>query len=269
MLSRVRPGSGPVSSRSSSISRLISDDLPALGRPITASRSGRSARSPVGSTASELRRRLGGVGCADRAAAPSSRSGMPSPCSPETGSGSPSPSDQASAAALSASRPSHLLATSSTGLSWRRSSSAISWSAGVMPLRASTTNSPTSASARPCIACRRSRPARLSGEPCLEPGRVDDPKLVRAQAADALDPVAGHARRVVDDRLPPADQPIEQGRLADIRAAQDGDGGKGHAITERDQLGPVGQEEDRPVGDRGRHRTPDRRREAVPRISPV
>ena len=40
MLSRVMPGSGPVSSRSSPRMRLSSVDLPALGRPSTAMRSG-------------------------------------------------------------------------------------------------------------------------------------------------------------------------------------------------------------------------------------
>ena len=40
----------------------------------------------------------------------------------------------------------------------------------------------------------------------------------------ALAAVAGDARRVVDQRQPPADQPVEQRRLADIRPADDGDG---------------------------------------------
>ena len=35
----------------------------------------------------------------------------------------------------------------------------------------------------------------------------------------ARDAVAGHAGLVVDDRLPPPDQAVEQGRLADVRAA--------------------------------------------------
>ena len=40
MLSRVMPASGPVRSRSSPRTRLISVDLPALGRPMIATRSG-------------------------------------------------------------------------------------------------------------------------------------------------------------------------------------------------------------------------------------
>ena len=39
----------------------------------------------------------------------------------------------------------------------------------------------------------------------------------------ALAPVAGDARQVVDQRQPPADQPVEQRRLADVRPADDGD----------------------------------------------
>ena len=57
----------------------------------------------------------------------------------------------------------------------------------------------------------------------VEAGRVDDAELAPRQAAHALDAVARHARRVVDDRLPTADQPVEQGRLADIGAAEDRD----------------------------------------------
>ena len=45
----------------------------------------------------------------------------------------------------------------------------------------------------------------------------------------ALAPVAGHARPVVDQRQLLADQPVEQGGLADVGAADDGDGGQlGH-----------------------------------------
>ena len=61
MASRVMPASGPVNSRSSPSRRLISVDLPVLGRPTTAMRigccSGRGGRRLVGRRGS--RRRLG------------------------------------------------------------------------------------------------------------------------------------------------------------------------------------------------------------------
>ncbi len=81
MVSRVMPASGPVSSRSSPSSRLISVDLPEFGRPTTATRIGRvdsawlrtslvpapAVRSPP----------------AAPRAAPRNRSASPSPCSAE------------------------------------------------------------------------------------------------------------------------------------------------------------------------------------------
>ena len=50
-------------------------------------------------------------------------------------------------------------------------------------------------------------------------------KLEVAEAGLALAAVAGHAGQIVDQRQLPADQPVEQRRLADIRPADDGDRG--------------------------------------------
>ena len=69
----------------------------------------------------------------------------------------------------------------------------------------------------------RIRPARLSGRGVVEAGGVDGGELEVAEPRLALAPVAGDARAVVDQRQPPADQPVEQRRLADIRPADDGD----------------------------------------------
>ena len=63
----------------------------------------------------------------------------------------------------------------------------------------------------------------------LVAGGVDDPEFEAEQGRLALAPVAGHAGPVVDQRQLPADQPVEQGRLADIGPADDRDGGQlGH-----------------------------------------
>ena len=62
----------------------------------------------------------------------------------------------------------------------------------------------------------------------LEAGGVDDPEFEAEQLGLALAAVAGHARPVVDQRQPLADEPVEQGRFADVGSADDGDGGYGH-----------------------------------------
>ncbi len=68
-------------------------------------------------------------------------------------------------------------------------------------------------------------PAQPAGEALrctgLQTRRVDHPELVLPQPADALDPVARDAGRVVDDGLASAHQSVEQGRFADIGAAED------------------------------------------------
>jgi hypothetical protein len=60
---------------------------------------------------------------------------------------------------------------------------------------------------------------------------IDDPEVEPEQVRLALAPVAGHAGAIVDQRQPPADQAIEQGGFADIRPADNGDGGQlGHGL---------------------------------------
>src|SRR5262249_52510492 len=60
--------------------------------------------------------------------------------------------------------------------------------------------------------------------------RVDDlDRPVLGQLDRPRDAVAGDAGQIVDDRLPPPQQAVEQGRLADVGSADDGDGGgEGH-----------------------------------------
>ena len=94
--SRVIPASGPVSSRSSPSMRLISVDLPALGRPTMASLSGPASSASSSSSLSSS------VSAAASALSPmigqrrSNRSPMPSPCSALMPAGSPKPSEKLS-----------------------------------------------------------------------------------------------------------------------------------------------------------------------------
>jgi hypothetical protein len=57
----------------------------------------------------------------------------------------------------------------------------------------------------------------------LQSGGIDHGEGDVAESAFPLAPVAGDARPVVDKRQPAADQPVEEGRLADIGAADNGD----------------------------------------------
>ena len=112
-----------------------------------------------------------------------------------------------------------------------RSQRPISSSSGVRPSRASIRNKAASDSRTAASVCARMRPGRLCGVLVLEAGGVHHPEGQVEQLRLALAPVAGDARQVVDQRDAPADQPVEQGRLADIGSADDGDGGQGHGAS--------------------------------------
>ena len=92
------------------------------------------------------------------------------------------------------------------------------------PRRASTTSTRRSASstlrqAARTIACSRRRP----GARREDAGGVDEHQLGRVPDGDPEDPTPRGLDLGRDDRDLGADQAIEQGRLADVRRAQDGD----------------------------------------------
>ena len=59
--------------------------------------------------------------------------------------------------------------------------------------------------------------------------QLEEPGIgVVADLDQGADPVAGHARHVVDDGDPASGEPVEQRRLADVRPADDDDLGEGH-----------------------------------------
>src|SRR5205823_14815811 len=57
--------------------------------------------------------------------------------------------------------------------------------------------------------------------------RVHQPEPPSVPLGGAEMPIAGDARAGVHDRVPAPDQSVEQRRLADVGAADDGDGGGG------------------------------------------
>ena len=67
----------------------------------------------------------------------------------------------------------------------------------------------------------------------LEARGVDHPELEPEQLRLAFAAVARDARPVVDQRQALADEPVEQGRFADVGPADDGDGGKRHGADAR------------------------------------
>ncbi len=64
----------------------------------------------------------------------------------------------------------------------------------------------------------------------LETSGVDDVKLEIGKARVPFAAVAGHPRRIVDEREPLPDQPVEEGRFSDIGPADDR-GGEAHRLS--------------------------------------
>ena len=70
---------------------------------------------------------------------------------------------------------------------------------------------------------------------------VDDGEGAAVPVGVVGDPVAGHARHVLDDRLAAADDPVDQRGLADVGAADDGeDGNRAGVLGLAPLLGVVG-----------------------------
>src|SRR5690606_71405 len=59
----------------------------------------------------------------------------------------------------------------------------------------------------------------------VETGRVDDEVVMVTDPADAVMPVTRETGQVRDKRVAGAGQPVEQGRLADVGASDEDDGG--------------------------------------------
>ena len=206
------PGSAP-----SPAAVLTSDDLPTLGRPMMANRSSstRSAASPSD-----------GGSCSTTS---SRRSPVSVPLRAEIRRGSPRPSRYSSWAKYGSAGESALLPARITGLDPVRRMAATSSSSPVTP-----------------VAHVHHEDAEVGlgdGHPRLllgAPGQLGDPGVLRHQrgveargvhqgeaAASPLghpvEAVPGQPRGLVDDRLALPGQPVEEGGLADVGPADDGD----------------------------------------------
>ena len=222
--SRVMPASGPVSTRSSPTRRLSRVDLPTLGRPTIASSSGRLAASAVGIAPRSLpssSSSSSGIGSMCRPSA-SCRSLRPSPCSAETGIGSPRPRPCASA------RP--LLAGAALALVGDQDHlvGALAQPAGEALVERQDAGARVDQEQHDVGAvdgalgeAAHARLERLAADR-LPAGGVEQGEGEVAELRRRLAHVAGHARRVVDDGAAPADQAVEQRRLADVGPADDG-----------------------------------------------
>src|SRR2546428_459789 len=67
----------------------------------------------------------------------------------------------------------------------------------------------------------------------IEATGVDHRGLPALEADAPVKPVPRHAGRVADERLTPADQTVEEGRLADVRTTDDGDDRADHFFLPR------------------------------------
>src|SRR5438445_11170296 len=74
---------------------------------------------------------------------------------------------------------------------------------------------------------------RLSRPAQVEARRVNHAERPAPPVGDAVQAVARQPGLLFDDGLLPADQPVEEGRLANVRATDDGDDGPAHACMTR------------------------------------
>ncbi len=100
---------------------------------------------------------------------------------------------------------------------------AISSSPGVTPAFASTTKSTRSASSTARRACSATilRERRRVGD--VDAAGVDEDEALAGPLAHDLLAIAGHPRRLEDDSLPRRSEAVDEGRLADVREADDRD----------------------------------------------
>src|SRR5207302_4051097 len=119
------------------------------------------------------------------------------------------------------------------------------------------------------------RPRRVLRGVEVQAGGVDDRKLTPAPLRDPVEAIAGQAGLRVDNRLPPTEHAVEEGRFTDVRPADDGNDGSGHGSIRRSgrpPMRPTGPEwgysgpRMRPTGPEWRHPRPGsvRRPPAVP-----
>ncbi len=227
--SRVMPASGPVNSRSSPSRRLISVDLPVLGRPTMAMRIGCRSGAASACVVVDFRRRLGQrrtqrvvkvgqalamLGADRDRFAEAERIGFERARLAGAALAFVGDEDRGLA------RLAHQIGEGAIGR--RRAGARIDEKQHGIRLR----------HRRRGLRLHSPREAFALG--IFEAGGIDHLERKIAEPGFALPPVARHARLVVDQRQAAADQPVEQRRFADIRPADNGDSeGHGPSFEER------------------------------------
>ena len=225
-LSRVVPASSKTTDRSSPTSLLNRLDLPDVRTP--------DQREP-GLVVLVLAASVDDGASGRRSTRRSRSSPTPRPCLDDTGIGSPRPSARNAGTSASSAAASTLFTTTTTGEVARRRRCASWASSSVIPEATSTTQQDELRLLH--------RPRRLSAGEGLDPGRL----VEVARGVDQAEPppvprrlelhaIAGHPRVVVGDRLALAEEPVHQGRLADVLTAHDGDPGNVHGSYVPGQL---------------------------------
>ncbi len=92
-----------------------------------------------------------------------------------------------------------------------------------------------------------------TGRGLFETGGVDQAEGEAVKLHIHCLPVAGDARRVMHDGGMASRQPVDQPRLADIGASDDGEGEHGRPLTQRDDFRVAGVDVERAVGHHRRH----------------
>ena len=213
--SRVVPGASCTSTRSSPSRQLTSDDLPTFGFPMKAMRMGRFSSSRRGGGAARTAADAASLG---RRATTASRNWLtPRPWLAETGNTSSKPNENASAARRGA----HAFAVDLVrgdqhrlaGLAEQLRDLAVDGGHALARVDDERHDVGLVQRAQRLLPHRREDPGRER----IEAAGVDDAKPRRPPLADAVAAIARDARLVLDQRRLPADQAVEQRRLADVR----------------------------------------------------
>ena len=220
MVSRVIPASGPVSRRSSPSSRFTSVDLPEFGRPTTATRIGRTAsldilrsigvrfsgdvRQGFAQRLEQIDQPLAVLGRDADRIAETELVGLQHPGAAALALGLVGDDDHRLAGAP------HQIGKGAVVR--HRSGFRIEHEehrVGLLDRQ---------------LGLRQHPAGEALGVGLFKPGGIDDGEVQIAEPGLTLAPVAGDAGQVVDQRQAPADQPVEQRGLADVRPPDDRDG---------------------------------------------
>ena len=213
--SRVVPAISLTTTRSSFATLFSSEDLPTFGRPIRAMRRGPPTAVPKVCA--------GASGRASRTA--SSMSPVPRPCSEETGCGSPRPRDHRAVGVGLAARAVDLVGAEHDGLAGP-AQQLDDGLVGVGGADRGVHDEDDRVGGLDRVLGLGGDGGVDAEDVLLPAAGVDDLEAAACPLGLVGDAVAGDAGLVLDDGLAAADDAVHQGRLADIRAADDGEDGQ-------------------------------------------